>query len=417
MAATAITATAVTAAADGRVGRPRPGSARAWRIGVALVLAAGGAWLAIQLAQRDADIGAPEGADRLLRTIDADPAVSDADVARAHRMLGERPNDGRAFRVLAQAADARGDTDEATRLYGIAVRLAPRDRLTRAALADRAFARGDLATAMKHVDALLRVAPATRATLLPQLAGMLDRADVRAALIPHVQASPNWRSALVGALLTKVTPAAGAEAFLAELSREHPLTSSEINARVTLLQRLGRTADARTVWQATLPTAQRALAVPALFDGGFEAPEVTGGFAWHITPQSGVSVLPDGTEPAEGQGSLSLVFEGRAVTGLGVEQLLALTPGRYRLTGKADNATTVTRPFVLQVACTTGGVAGSVELPGPQRGPGWQAFAGAVDVPPACTGQRLQLRYLGRSLHERIISGNLRLDALDLRSE
>lgn len=408
---------AVTAAADGRAGRPRTGVASAWRIGVALVLAGGGAWLAIQLAQRDADIGAPQGADRLLRSIDADPAVSDADVQQARRILHERPNDGRAFRVLAQAADARGDTDAATRLYTIAVRLAPRDRMARAALADRAFARGDLATAMKHVDALLRIAPATRETLLPQLASMLDRADVRAALIPHVQASPNWRGALVPALLAKTTPAAGAEALLAELARVHALTPAEINARVTLLQRLGRPADARAVWLATLPPAQRALAGPALFDGGFEAPDVTGGFAWQITPQTGVSVLPDGTEPAEGQGSLSLVFEGRAVTGIGVEQPLALNPGRYRLSGQADNSTTAPRPFVLQVTCTTGGAAGSVELPDPRPGPGWHAFVGSVDVPPGCTGQRLQLRHLGRSLNERIISGTLRLDALDLRSE
>lgn len=408
---------AVTAAADSRAGRPRPWPASAWRMGVALVLGAGGAWLALQLAQRDANIGAPRGADRLLRSIDADPAVTDADVAQAHRMLRERPNDGRAYRVLAQAADARGDTDAATRLYTIAVRLAPRDRLARAALADRAFARGDLAAAMQHVDALLRIAPATREALLPQLAAMLDRADMRAVLIPHLQASPNWRGGLVPALLAKTTPAAGAEALLAELSRVHALTPSEINTRVTLLQRLGRPADARAVWLATLPPAQRALAGTALFDGGFEAPDVTGGFAWQITPQAGVSVLPDGAEPAEGQGSLSLVFEGRAVTGVGLAQPLALTPGRYRLTGQADNATTAPRPFVLEVTCSTAGAAGSVELPAPGRGPGWHAFAGTVDVPAACTGQRLQLRYLGRSLNERIISGTLRLDALDLRRE
>jgi len=167
----------------------------------------GGAALAVQVALRDAELGPPKGADRWMRAIDADPVVTDADVAAAHAVLRERPNDGRAYRVLAQAADASGNHDEATRLLGIAVRLAPRDRLTRAALLDRASARDDIPQALEHLDALLRVAPALREAVLPELGKLLDREDVRVALIPRLAAGPKWRGALVPALLVNTTPA------------------------------------------------------------------------------------------------------------------------------------------------------------------------------------------------------------------
>lgn len=409
---------AVTVAADRRTGLAltMAGFARAT---IAASLALGGGWLAVELAMRDADLGPPKGADRQMQAIDAEPAVTQADVATAHAILRERPHDGRAYRVLAQAADARGDREEAPRLYEVAVRLAPRDRLTRAALIDRALTRDDVPAALEHLDALLRVAPGVRDTVLTELAKTLDREDVRLALVERLTATPNWRGALGPALLANTTPAAGAEAVLAALSQAAPLTPAELEARVALLRRMGRPADARAVWLATLPSQQQALATPLLFDGGFEAPDVTGGFAWRITPQTGVSVLPDDTDPAEGQGSLSLVFEGRSISALGLDQPLALAPGRYHLTGKAANDTTASRPFALEVVCTTSGrPAGSVELPSARSGRRWQSFSGAVEVSgDACTDHVLRLRYLGRSLNERILSGTLRLDALDLRPE
>lgn len=409
----------MTAAAEGRAVPGSRAVAGTARLVIAVVLAVVGAWLAVELARRDAELGPPKGADRWVRAIDAAPAVTEADAAMARRVLRERPNDGRAYRVLAQAADLRGDAEEATRLYGIAVRLAPRDRVARAALVDRAFARGDVATAIGHLDVLLRVAPGTSAALLPLVARMLDREDVRTALVARLVARPNWRPSLGSALLANTTPVAAAETLLAELAKADTLTPSELDVRITLLQRLGRSEQARAAWLATLPPATRALAGPVLFDGGFEAPDVEGGFAWRMTPQTGVSLLPDDTGPAEGQSSLSLVFEGRAITGLGLEQPLALAPGRYRLSGRVSNATTAARPFVWEVLCLPAGrLLAAVELPAASADPPWTAFAGTVEVPAeGCTGYRLRLRYLARTLSERIVSGTLQLDALDLRRE
>ena len=114
-----------------------------------------------------------------------------------------------------------------------------------------------------------------------------------------------------------------------------------------------------------------------------------------------------------------MVFEGRSVSALGLDQPLALAPGRYHLIGKVANYTTASRPFALEVVCTTSGrLAGSVELPAARSGRRWQSFSGAVEVSgDACTDHVLRLRYLGRSLNERILSGTLRLDALDLRPQ
>jgi hypothetical protein len=45
----------------------------------------------------------------------------------------------------------------------------------------------------------------------------------------------------------------------------------------------------------------------------------------------------------------------------------------------------------------------------------WTRAAAGFDIPDAgCPGQRLRLRYSGRSLQERLVSGTLRLDAIHL---
>lgn len=392
------------------------------RIAVAVVAVAVGAWAAIALSCVDAGIGAPAGPDRLLQALDRDARdhrTTDAgrQAATARDILRQRPIDGRAFRVL---AEAETDAARADGFLAIAVRRAPRDRLARAAAIDRAFARGDVAAGIEHLDALLRVTPGVRAEMLQRVALLLEHEDIRAALLARLDHQPNWRGALVHALKAPQVPAEPAAQLLEGLARQRPLEVGEVDARIAVLTRLGRHGEARTIWRQSLPAqAGGGDADAGLFDGGFEHPGISGGYGWRIAAQPAVDVAYDDVAPFAGGHALALGFAGRAVGNLGVEQLLALRPGRYRLDLAVENGTEAARPFVLEIACQDGGPAPlALELPAADRAPAWQRIEGGFEIPEgACAGQVLRLRYLGRSLPERLVTGTLRLDAMQLIPE
>ena len=320
----------------------------------------------------------------------------------------------RAFRVLAQHADAAGDHARADTLYAIAVRRAPRDRLTRAALADRAFAAGDIAAGLQQLDALWRVAPLMREPLLRALP--LGDVRVRAALIDRLALQPPWRDALRGVLLDPATSPTNAAQLLAELAARTPLTEAEQGARIVVLQRLGRAPEARRLWLASVGQPASG-AVPLVFDGGFEQPDIRDGYGWRQSPPPGVAFIDDERDPAEGKQALAIEFEGRAVTTPGLEQALALPPGNYPcLPPSRIVPTPSVRSHGQCVARTAAAVLLTLSLPDASTD-GWQQVRDRFNVPASCHGQVLRLDYLGRSLDERQFSGSLRIDAVHVSSD
>ena len=378
-----------------------------------LAIGLGGAMLTgtLLLARADTPFGAPLGADRLVAAADAaSPAPADAGTATA--ILHARPIDGRGFRLLAVQADVDGNSARANALYATAVRLAPRDRAARIALLDRAFARGDIEDGTRQLDALLRVAPTLATPLLRALSPHFGDPRLAAPLARHLRADPPWRGSLPGVLRDPAVDAQGSLVLLDTLATTAPLTPTEADTRADLLRRLGRDADARAGWLARLPTAVRATSA-TLTDGGFEHADLTGTYAWQQSPPPGVVLRDDPIAAAEGAHALALDFSGRAITDTGLQQALALAPGRYRFAAQSDNATDAQRPFAWQLQCAQGAPLLSLPLP---TTPQWQASTATFDVPAGCTGQRLRLAYLGRSLADRQVKGTLRVDAVRIEN-
>lgn len=391
----------------------RPG---ALRLTVAIAAAGLMAVLAIQLARVDAPLGAPAGPDRLVAITDTALAAASGalpgDVTdHARQALRQRPIDGRAYRVMAQAATAEADDARAAPLYAIAARRWPRDRIAQATLAEGAFAAGDTEAGLAHLDALLRVASGLRAAVLAQVAGLLEDAEFRAGLVVRVARHPPWRDALVRELLAKDTPVEPALAFLRELADQQPLAENELQARIVLLDRAGRPAEARAAWLQTLDPAARAADGP-IYDGGFEHPDVSGGYGWQIRPLAGVAVGHDAGDPWRGSYALAIVFDGRAVQFAHLQQALALPPGNYRLHAASSNAVSTTRPFEWRLTCAEGDHA-LVVLPLADR-PDWQQVDAGFTVPDACPRQRLQLRHSARTLAERRLHGVLKIDEMQI---
>ena len=383
------------------------------RLLLAGALAALMLWGIVGLARVDTDWGAPAGSERLVHAIDAQlvdgtHAPQPADALRAVAMLHDSPIDGRAWRVLAQRADAQGDKARADVLYAIAVRRAPRDRPTRAALIDRAFATNDLATGFAQLDALLRVAPLAAPPTLRALMPSLADARVQDAFVARLATRPPWRGQLLPVLKDPATDPAIALDLLSRLSRQGPLTDGETDVRIALLQRTGHDTDARQRWLATLPSDARGDG-GLLFDGGFEHPGITGPYGWRLAPSPGVDIGGDASAAAQGAHALAIGFSGRAIGAIGLEKSLALAPGDYRLAFAADNGTDAQRPIAWRVLCRDGSELLSLPLPPPGRH-GWQRGGADFSVPAGCSGQVLRLELLVRLLFDRQLSGTLRLD-------
>ncbi|RYZ75099.1 MAG: hypothetical protein EOP91_00130 [Lysobacteraceae bacterium] len=368
--------------------------------------------LALQLGRIDAGLGRPSGPERLLKSLDASPGISPEDAATARRILADRPLDGSAYRVLAQVAGQSGQATEAGQAYRTAVARWPRDRVARAALAEQAFLAGDIETGLEHVDALLRLAPASRAEMLGVLMPALGDPRLRQGLAARLAADPPWRGALPAALTAEDTDPAAAEALLAALAARQALPPAEMQARIVVLDRLGRAGQARQLWVDGLAAEDRAVA-GLVHDGGFERPALSGGYAWQYQVPAGVGLGHDQAQPFAGKASLALEFGGRAVQFSGVRQVLALAPGRYRLQLAARNQVDSTRPFLWRIGCNGQPGAPLAELEVPPS-PQWQTLAAAFEVPAACTAQTLQLLHPARSMSERQLRGSLAFDAVEI---
>jgi hypothetical protein len=267
---------------------------------------------------------------------------------------------------------------------------------------------------MEHVDALLRVDVGVREGMLQRLAQLLADERIQTALLDRLSHDPGWRPSLAAVLKSPETPGEPAARLLKRLAARTPLLPGEVDARIALLGRLGRNAEARAAWLQSLPPRTQGPDDAWLFDGGFEHPEVSDGYGWRIAQQPALIVVYDDMAPLEGRYALSLVFTGRAITEPGLEQSLALTPGQYRLKLALENGTQAARPFVLEVVCP-GTLTPQLSLPLPAAAPSWVRRSGSFDIPDTgCPGQLLRLQYTGRSLQERLLSGTLRLDAIHL---
>jgi hypothetical protein len=316
--------------------------------------------------------------------------------AEARRILEVRPIDGRAYRVLALA-------EQRDALLPIANARWPRDALTRATLADRALADGDVDAGLTHLDALLRTNPRTRERILPLLMPCLGDTRVRDAMVDRLSQDPPWRGALFAALRSDAASAADADALLVALGKRVPPDDQALQTRIAVLDRAGRAAEARAVWLASVNERDAG----PVFDGGFERPDVGGGYAWVLDDVPGV-VMAYATDEVHGGGSaLSIDFDDRTVQFAAVRQSLALAPGRYRLEAAALDRVDSTRPFQWRVLCKGGAELARLPL---ARERDWQVQSMDFDVPTDCPAQTLYLAHAARSLPERRLRGRLLVD-------
>ncbi len=310
--------------------------------------------------------------------------------ANARRLLAHEPLQGVAFRLLAAAADREGRRDDASRLYLIAEKRAPRDLQARAWLTQRYLERGDFAQALEQVDRILRMAPQRARSINPVLAQLARDPAFADALAVRLRQAPPWRAGLLNSLRDPKTgnPVAVGRVMQA-LQNQGGLKPEEYAQWLDNLMTQGRWGEAYARWAGPLPKPDGRL--PLVYNGNFAQPPSDVGFDWRLRRVAGVILQFEPESEAGGQVAY-LHFLDRRVPNAGLEQALMLSPGSYRLAMRM-RAQSLRSELGLQWTVQCQGPAGVVGRTDAIDGSfAWRTFEADVTIPAAgCPGQWLRL--------------------------
>lgn len=336
----------------------------------------------------------------------------------ARRAVRANPLDGRPHRILGQLAAADGKRDAAAEHFLHAARLSPRDVATQGWLVDYHLARNEYPEGMQSLDRLMRGQPGLARRLTPALVALAEQPKAHPALAAKLAEQPPWRAGVM-AVLIRQTPNTDLLSLLVDRVRQTPdgLSKQELTAWVDRLGKEGRWGAAYLTWVNQLPK-ERLERLGNVYNGSFEWEPGQGGFDWRFGKVAGARIerLP---EPgASGERALRVAFEDRRVPFSHVSQLMALAPGRYRLTGqtKIENLRSE-RGLVWSINCVTSGARlGDSQ---PIRGQSaWRPFSLEFEIPSQdCGGQWVTLRLPARIPAEQRIGGAVWFDDIRVRRE
>ena len=328
---------------------PTPAKAGRWaaRTGAGLLgLALGWAMLPDSLAALSLSRNNPSGAVAHRATDETLAAAADA-AFRKHRYadaekLADAALDRSLFNVVALrvaglAREARNADDPLAPGYmALAGQMGWRDTLTQLWYIDKASRLGEYEIALQRADALLRRQEYSDQVLGFVRAGALDP-KIRPAILARLADGPGWRPRLfLDSRKMSEEERQGIEALVAALRQTpHPVTRAEIAPYIDSLIRAGAIASAFRIHQLAFGakdgTGENGLRDPAFREvasrGDINSTNLS--FDWRINAPLGIST---GFDPA---GGLAITLGARR-RGTVAQQLLALSPGSYRLEMQLD---------------------------------------------------------------------------------
>lgn len=311
-----------------------------------------------------------------------------ADLAR--EAVARSPFDVRALRVVGLTEAAAGRNTAADDILTLAGNWSLRDDPAHAWLVDYRLKQGDYASAFAHADTLVR----RREDIRPQVfrlfttAATLDQQRALPQIATLLTANPPWRQSYLESLYGDV---AGLQvainlAVLLQNGRA-PLTNTELHQLYIQLMEKGQIEAVRVV-RARL---NRPSVANLVTNGGFGDTSAPEPFQWRLAQDAGVvaEIVPDDVRPADP--ALRVDYDGYSASRI-AEQLMFLSPGRYRLS--AESRTEEGEPakrLALTVTCAPGDL---VVMSAPAAAPGsevWTPFSTTFTVPSGCRAQWLRL--------------------------
>lgn len=328
-----------------------------------------------------------------------------AAAATARELLQQEPLTGPAFGILAESAEQSGDEKQAAALYAIAVRRDPRDTYAQSWLIQSLLRNGKLTEAIAQFDTLYRVSPAQGSKFLPLFAQWCEANEFADAVTARLVNDPPWKAGMLAALLERDGHDATSRVF-GTMQQAGRLSLQETGQWLDRLMQDGYWGEAYGRWVGTLHVPPQGF-VPPLYNGAFESEPSGIGFDWRIVPTAGVLVERAIISEDDGNYGLDLVFSGRRVPDINVEQRLFLAPGSYALHFRA-RAESLRSDKGLQWTIQCYGAAEALSVSPPLGGSfDWKAFDATFDVPPDCAAQRLWLRNPGADAAGKEVSGSI----------
>lgn len=344
-------------------------------------------------------------------------ASPDEAAGLARRALAANPLQEGALRVLAQSADANGDTRQTGTLMRLAAGRSLRDTTALVWLFNQSVRDGRPAEALHYVDAILRTRPDLQSAFAEPLVTLADNPDARPDLIKMLAGAPAWRSWFLGQLAAKAPEPSITYAVLSGLAAtSDPPTDGELGPYLNRLIGEGQYQLAFLAWWHFLP-ATVSKTIPFVFNGNFERPVSGLPFDWMIGGVRGATTTIVDTGDKDHGHALRVVFGNTRVPYRQVSKLLVLPPGKFELSGEVSADHLVNeRGMMWRIFCaddakvtlaTTGPVAGTSS---------WHGFHTRFEVPPTgCKAQWLRLELAARFPIEEQVSGAISYDNLAIR--
>jgi hypothetical protein len=292
------------------------------------------------------------------------------------------------FFVEARVAAQEGRGDDAIRLMEEAVRRRPNHILTRLHMAAYYGQANESEKAIGHLNWVLRYAPEAHQFVFPELTRSLSSPRNRELVAQLLAADPSWRSDFLRTAQNSAPRPEDARALLQTVSRLKGPRGDvrlERDLYVRSLMSAGRYSEARAEWLRSQPGASGANAY--LTDGQFRRPLATGPFSWALFDESaGRAEIAGSGDNSE----LSVQYFGGTEVKL-AEQVLALRPGRYRLTYMArSNGGTPRGQLFWSFNCLPD-QRFLTRIPVTRLGSAFAPNVAEITIPTACNGQTFQL--------------------------
>lgn len=342
-----------------------------------------------------------------------DGGNAEAGAALSDRLAVESRGPEDALRVRAVAADALlespfapqalrniGFVDARLRseraalpLLEAAGRASQRDWLAHLWLFDWHYRQGDVRRAIREGAIVMDQQSDRWPSMMPLLIETMDDRAVVAPLADALVRRPDWRGRFLEAMGQDPANLDVKQALLVELKRRGS-QPGPVEVATYFRTAYGALPPqvTRARWQAIFGDVPGVS--PTLNDGGFEGAAVAPPYVWTLYSDS--DLYAERQQRDDGQGrALYVSFERRELAVFAM-QALALTPGRYRLSGQAL-ALDATKPgqFSWRITCGQDGARTIGNLPIRANGEQWSTQAGMFEVPADCPSQQIDLRATG----------------------
>lgn len=293
------------------------------------------------------------------------------------------------FYIAGRAQEQAGRIDRATALMEEARRRRPTHPAIRMQLLVYYTNQARYGDALVEMDLLMRRNVDVRRMLLPEVAKLLAIPAGREALAGILATEPEWRDHFYAVAVQQKIDPADARALLEQIRARKPGGDVALERQLVLetLAAAGRYREARAQWLQALPAGERGRHM-TLFNGSFGAVEAPKPFGWDLKDQDAgrAEIVREGE-----RAYLDVVhFGGRDETL--AEQMLALPPGRHRLTlvARADGSIGERRLLWRVVCLPSAAALGTIDLGAAGASP--TRLSTDFTVPASgCPGQKLVL--------------------------